>query len=57
MGVAQKPYSRPYSGALPSLRSNAQMDAAGRMDGPRAPIARAEAVRRFSICVLERFTR
>src|SRR5262249_7366525 len=54
MGAAQKPSSRPYSGALPSLWSNAQMDAAGRMDGPRATIARSEAVRRFSICILER---
>jgi len=55
VGAAQKSSSRPYSGAVPSLRSNSQMDAAGRMDG--STIARSETVQRFSRCILECFTR
>src|SRR5262245_45494006 len=55
VGPARKPSSRPYTCALPRLRSNGQMDAAGRMDGPGATIARSDAVQRFSRCALECF--
>src|SRR5262245_61377912 len=42
MGSAQKPSLRPSSGSLPSLRSNAQMVATGRIDRPGTTIARSE---------------
>jgi len=40
VGSAQKPSARAHSGALPSLRSNAQMGAAGRIDRAHTRSAR-----------------
>jgi len=43
MGSAQKPPARTHSGALPRLRANAQMGAAGRIDRAHTSVARSDA--------------
>ena len=53
MGFTQKPSTRPYSSALPGLRSNAQVELPGCVDRPRSTIARSETAQWFSRCVLE----
>src|SRR5262249_37909813 len=53
VGSAQKPSTRPYSSALPGLRSNAYVGVPGSMDRPRTTIARSETAQRFSPGVLE----
>jgi len=54
VGFTQKPSTRPYSSALPGLRSDAQVGVPGCMDRPRTTVARSETAQWFSRGVLER---